>query len=114
MIASAGLALTACASGGAHPSTAPTATATATATTNANTNVGFRYVNRANAQRLIEQRIDAQRHQRVVVSCPRNVPLDVNHRFVCRARAPGGLNALLVVTVLNKQGRLHFQPATTH
>ena len=108
MITSAGLVLTACAGGSAHPPT----TRTATATTNAA--VGFRYVNRANAQRLIEQRIDAQRHQRVVVSCPPNVPLDVNHRFVCHAKAPGGLNALLVVTVLNKQGRLHFQPATTH
>ncbi len=96
------------------PAAVLTPTARTATTANANAAGSFRYVNRANAQRLIEQRIDAQRHQHVVVSCPPNVPLDVNHRFVCHAKAPGGLNALLVVTVLNKQGRLHFQPATTH
>jgi hypothetical protein len=42
-----------------------------------------------------------------------NVPLEAGHQFICGAAIPGGTTVLLVVTLLDTQGRLHFQPATT-
>jgi hypothetical protein len=69
---------------------------------------GTRYVNSVNAERLIEQRIDAQRHQRVVVSCPPNVPLEAGHQLICRPALPGGMKVLVVVTVLDTHGRLRL------
>ena len=105
------VALAACGGGSRH---ATTTTGNAPHTTAAaRTTVAAVYVNRLNAERLIEQRIAQQRHQQVSVSCPANVPLQIGHQFICRAAIPGGQNVLLVVTVLDAAGRLHFQPATS-
>jgi len=105
VIITTALAIAGCGAGSHGPTTSTR--------TDKGVSTGLRYVNTANAQRLIEQQIDTQRHQRVVVLCPSNVPLEPGHQFICRAATPGRLNVLLVVTVLDDQGRLHFQPAGT-
>jgi hypothetical protein len=105
------VALAACGGGSRHATTTTGDAARTTAP--ARTTGAAVYVNKLNAERLIEQRIAQQRHQHVNVSCPANVPLRTGHQFICRAAIPGGQNVLLVVTVLDPAGRLHFQPATS-
>lgn len=103
--------------GGSHQAktsgTARSGAATAS-TRSAGTGTGttpVKYVNTARAERLIAQQVDAQRHQKVGITCPANVPLQVGHQFICRAAIPSGAKILLVVTVLDPAGRLHFTPA---
>jgi hypothetical protein len=67
-------------------------------------------LNARNADRLIAQQIEAQRHQRVTVSCPRTVPLKAGQQFLCRATLPGNKTVRLLVTETDTQGRLSFQP----